>query len=729
MKYTFILFAFVNFPSGIVAPCTPNEPVPGIILTVLSTTNTICQKANGKIIVQASGGVAPYDYTLTGPINAQNTNGAFINLKTGSYAVTVTDALGQVATQNVILTNTFNSPTPSWTYKQKPSGCNTYDGILTLAGSGGVSPYTYSLDNINYQTNNTFSNLTAGVYYYAVKDANGCSSYPSPLIYAATLDNNCSEINCNSSSGNISCNPLTISLTLTSVSTNHPPCTYSKDGINYQISSTFQNLTDGFNTFWIKDAVDNIFLYSISLMDPCNPAFLVSTIIQAAHCGTGGAITVTATEGTAPYQYSLDGINYQASNHFTGLTPGNYTVTVKDFYNFTSSKFVVVTDNCLAVAANSTSSTCGNSNGKITAQAYNGTMPYQFSLDGVNFTTNNIFINLAANPYAVYAKDATGTVATNTVTVNNIPGPQFGVIDITPTNCDNKSGAINVTTLGGIAPLKYSIDGIAFQSSSIFTGLRQGLYTITIKDANNCTVTQAATVTMVSTIPVVNFGIDKTLCEGNTLLLDATNTNSTYLWQDNSTAATYLVSKAGEYSVSVNKQGCIAKDTIKIAYDLKPKFSLGQDRGLCQGSSLVLDPKLTNVSYLWQDGSTLSTYMVTQPGQYSLAATNTCGTTTDEIIIAPGVCQLYVPNSFTPNGDTKNDIFRASYGDNVTEFHLQVYHRYGQILFETKDKQQGWDGSFKGAKQPQGTYTWVIRYKTALNKEWQVMRGTVLLLQ
>ena len=695
----------------------------------ITTVNTTCQKANGKIIVQASGGVAPYDYTLTGPINAQNSNGAFINLKAGNYTVAVTDVLGQVATQNLILTNTFNAPTPSWTYKQKPSGCNTYDGILTLAGSGGLSPYTYSLDNINYQTSNTFSNLTAGVYYYAVKDANGCSSYPSPLIYAATLDNNCSEISCNSSSGNISCNPLTISLTLTSVAATHPPCTYSKDGINYQTSSTFQNLTDGFNTFWIKDAVDNIFLYSISLMDPCNPAFLVSTVMQAAQCGTGGAITVTASEGIAPYQYSLDGINYQASNQFAGLTPGNYTVTVKDFYNFTSSKFVVVTDKCLTVTATAMSSTCGNSNGKLTAQANNGTAPYQFSIDGINFTTNNVFANLAANPYTIYAKDATGTGATNTVTVNNIPGPQINAINITPTNCDNKSGAISMSGSGGTAPLQYSIDGVIFQSNPTFTGLPQSLYTVTIKDANNCTATQPASVTMVSTLPVVNLGSDRTLCEGNTLLLDATNTNSTYTWQDNSTAATFLVSKAGEYFVSVNRQGCIAKDTIKIAYDLKPKFSLGADRGLCQGNNIVLDPKLTNVSYLWQDGSTFPTYTVVQPGQYRLAATNTCGTTTDEIIITTGVCQLYVPNSFAPNGDVRNAIFRAGYGDNVTEFHLQVYHRYGQLLFETKDKQQGWDGTFKGAKQPQGTYTWIIRYKTVLDDSWLLMKGTVTLLR
>jgi large repetitive protein len=115
--------------------------------------------------------------------------------------------------------------------------------------------------------------------------------------------------------------------------------------------------------------------------------------------------------------------------------------------------------------------------------------------------------------------------------------------------------------------------------------------------------------------------------------------------------------------------------------------------------------------------------------QYSLSATNTCGTTTDEVVITPGVCQLYIPNSFTPNGDGRNDLFRASYGDNVTEFQMQIYHRYGQLLFETKDKRQGWDGSFKGIKQPQGIYTWGIRYKTTLDDNWQLKSGTTMLLR
>jgi gliding motility-associated-like protein len=227
----------------------------------------------------------------------------------------------------------------------------------------------------------------------------------------------------------------------------------------------------------------------------------------------------------------------------------------------------------------------------------------------------------------------------------------------------------------------------------------------------------------------ISLGIDTVLCKGNVKLLDATTTNSTYLWQDNTSSPTYLVTKAGKYFVSVNKQGCMIKDTINIAYNLKPMFSIGNDAGICMGSTLILNPQISGVSYLWQDGSTNPTYTVIQPGLYSLTATNTCGSTTDDIIIVNGVCNLYVPNSFSPNGDAKNDVFKASYGDNVTQFHLQVFNRYGQIIFETKDKNKGWDGTFKGTRQPYDGYVWLIQYKTAVNNKLQKLQGSVLLIR
>ncbi len=230
--------------------------------------------------------------------------------------------------------------------------------------------------------------------------------------------------------------------------------------------------------------------------------------------------------------------------------------------------------------------------------------------------------------------------------------------------------------------------------------------------------------------PVVNLGNPTTLCEDNTLVLDATNINSTYLWQDASTTPTFLVTKAGKYFVTVNKLGCITKDTIDIIYELKPRFTLGPDKAICLGSPFILDPKISeSVSYVWQDGSTNPTYQVTQQGNYTVTITNSCGSSIDDITITTAVCELYIPNSFTPNGDTKNDIFRVGYGENVVEFKMQIFNRYGQLIFTTANKNLGWDGKYKGKMQNADSYVWLIQYNTNTNKNLQNLQGTVLLLQ
>lgn len=700
-------------------------------LTVsLTVVNSTCQKPNGKIIIHASGGVAPYQYeNVTTAITSQTP--FFNRLIAGAYTIKVTDAIGQAVTQNATITNLYAEPQAHLISKTNPSGCTSFDASLTIQGTNGLAPYTYTLDGYNFQTNNTFTNLTAGSYRYEVKDANGCLSY---YIWTSNfpeiIPNNCTMYSYGSGGGG-SCNPLYLEWEVGHVFGGTEPYIYSKDGINYQTSNRFDSVPVGIFTVWIKDATGLISVVSTSRIDEhydCLP-FHVSTITQAALCGQNGSITATAAEGIPPYQYSLDGINFQASNQFTGLAPGNYTVTVKDSLDITSAVLANVPNNCVVVTPTTTSSTCGNSNGKITAQGSNGTAPYQYSLDGVNYSANNIFTNLTAANYTVYVKDATGATGKANVIISNIAGPQIDLVNTTATGCDNHSGSIAITATNGTAPLSYSIDGSNFQLNPIFNGIAQGNYTVTVKDANGCIATQPAMVTLGVALPVVNLGNDSTLCEGNTVLLDATNTNSTYMWQDNSTNATYLVNKAGKYFVTVNKQGCIAKDTININYNLKPQFTLGANSRICQGSTIILDPQLSGVSYLWQDGSTAPTYTVTQPGLYSLTASNNCGPSTATVTIGNGVCNLYVPNSFTPNGDGKNDLFKAGYGDNVTEFHLQVLNRYGQIVFETRDKNKGWDGSFKGTKQPADNYVWLIRYKTVTENKWQQLKGTVMVIR
>ncbi len=126
--------------------------------------------------------------------------------------------------------------------------------------------------------------------------------------------------------------------------------------------------------------------------------------------------------------------------------------------------------------------------------------------------------------------------------------------------------------------------------------------------------------------PVINLGNDTALCEGQTLLLDATtNPGAIYLWQDNSTNATFNVNQAGTYTVQVTENGCSASDNIDVTYTPLPVVDLGPDQSLCFGDQAVLDATTAGATYLWQDNSTNPTFTATQTGTYSVTVTvNNC---------------------------------------------------------------------------------------------------------
>jgi gliding motility-associated-like protein len=397
--------------------------------------------------------------------------------------------------------------------------------------------------------------------------------------------------------------------------------------------------------------------------------------------------------------------------------PGTYWVRVNLGDCYTADTIVVAFNNLPQFTLGNDSVICNNST--VTLQpdlVYNNAVYLWNTNAGTTaITTSN------AGDYWLRITDINGCKWRDTikVTFKTLPGFNLG---IDTSICTNDTLLLNATTSGTNSYLWNN--GI---TSPILKVFQQNIYWCDVSK-DGCTFRDSLTLG-IKPLPLVNFGNDISLCEDNTLLLDATNTNATYLWQDASTNSSYLVKQKGQYRVKVTMNGCITKDTINIEYNLKPKFSLGTDSRICQGSKIILNPQISGASYLWQDGSTNPTYTVTQPGLYSLTATNNCGPATDNITIGNGICDLYVPNSFTPNGDTKNDLFKASYGDNVTEFRLQVYNRYGQIVFETRDKNKGWNGTFLGSKQPFGAYAWMIQYKSIVNSNWQKLQGTVLLIQ
>lgn len=135
-------------------------------------------------------------------------------------------------------------------------------------------------------------------------------------------------------------------------------------------------------------------------------------------------------------------------------------------------------------------------------------------------------------------------------------------------------------------------------------------------------------------IPPADFlGSDTTLCLGETLTLGQSYPCASYQWQDGSADSTFLVENPGTYFVQIEIYGQIYSDTIEIAYYPLPQIALGNDTTLCPGETILLDAALSTASsYLWQDGSADSIFLVENPGTYIATVTDVCGNSTADTI-------------------------------------------------------------------------------------------------
>ena len=120
--------------------------------------------------------------------------------------------------------------------------------------------------------------------------------------------------------------------------------------------------------------------------------------------------------------------------------------------------------------------------------------------------------------------------------------------------------------------------------------------------------------------------------------------------------------------------------------------------------------------------------MAQTTGDYRVDVSNDCGTTSASIRLYNGACQLYVPTAFTPNGDGRNDFFKAEYGENVIKFHLEVFNRWGQRVFSSYELSKGWDGRINGILQPAGVFAWKITYTLYNELSVKIMKGTTTLI-
>lgn len=247
-------------------------------------------------------------------------------------------------------------------------------------------------------------------------------------------------------------------------------------------------------------------------------------------------------------------------------------------------------------------------------------------------------------------------------------------------------------------------------TASAITANQPGVYWVKATDINGCIATDTLVINEVYAQPKPILGNDFDLCNGNVQQLDA-GLYASYQWMDNAQGRYYTAAVPGKYWVLVTDQHqCTGSDTIEIKNILPiPSNFLPAADSICQYEELKLRATGSYQSYLWSNGSQQSETTITEPGIYLLSVKDMAGCTgTDTIAVFRKNCMsgLYVPNAFTPNGDQRNDVFRAMAYGKVVSFRFEVYDRFGQLVFQTTDPRVGWDGSVNGKTKPSGVFAW-----------------------
>ncbi len=331
-----------------------------------------------------------------------------------------------------------------------------------------------------------------------------------------------------------------------------------------------------------------------------------------------GSIQLNAGPGYTVYQWNPDPtlnnpnianpiaspVNAATTYSCSG-TAGNCNAQGSVYVELKMMEFVSKTDvNCRAAATGSIKVGGGPE----------WTAPVEFSLDGINWQPDSTFNNLPVGVYWVKMRDAT-CIDSIPVTVNQaFPDLLITNNGITPASCTGGAdGILSITATGGSNPIQYSLDGINFQNSNIFT-LASGNYTVTIRDNNGCTDSRPAVVTLNNTVSL-DAGTNPNICEGTTYLIPTVSNADSYVWTpaatlDDATKKTPVASPVNttKYYVTATTGVCTRVDSVEVFVRPAPVANAGSDITICFGKEFQLNGS-GGVSYEWSP----ATNMITSP--------------------------------------------------------------------------------------------------------------------
>lgn len=600
---------------------------------------------NGLAQATVSGGSSPYLFDWSNG----SVNDSINSLMAGTYVLTVTDASGCTTSDSIAITEpteiTFIKDSTLISCYQGADG----DATITVTG-GGTAPYTYVWSN--QQTTPGIQNLGAGTYSVTAYDSQSCfvtASYiitaPDSFIIDLTGVVNASCFNTSDGSATASVGGATAGYTFV--------------WSNGEVGSVADSLPYGNNFVTVTvDSSSCVQTKAINITYP--PRFTLNTTVTSPLCygGSDGTavVTVSATGGTPPFYYQWS--NGQQDSAAIMLTGGmTYSVIVTDASAAGCPEFDTITipqPDSMLINLNSTPVSCyGETDGTIRVDVAGGTAPYSYSWSngGQSFQQTN----LPVGTYSVTVTDNNGCgQAFNNINIAEPLTPITWDTTVVNVSCPGKNdGAIFVTAAGGTAPYIFSLNNGNFTSGDgNFLTLQEGIYDLTIIDANGCQVTGE---------------IEILAPDGFDLLFDP-RFDSIQLGQTY-TMDPILVPSIGNYSFS-----------------WQPANSLDCDS--CQAP----------------EASPIETTVY----QLTVYDENNCPRLAQFTLFVQNQLLLYIPNAFSPNADGINDVFQV-YAPGATSVTIKIFNRWGEKVYDyAGDMSGGWNGYYKGVLAQVDVYIYYV---------------------
>ncbi len=719
--------------------------------------------SSGAISLVPQGGVPPYVYYWLHDTSLVNT--PLTNIGPGQYIAICFDSIFCLRSDTIDITE---PPLLTVSHSITNVTCNGgNDGAVDITPAGGITPYGFNWNNGQFTTED-ISGVTAGTYIVNILDSNNCLLADTALITepaAIQTSLAVTGIVCNGDSNGA------IDLTVNGGQGN-----LSYDWNNGQFNTQdLQNIPAGIYSVTVTDAANCSATNSATLNDP--PVFTLSETHQDILCAgaNSGSITITTGGGVLPHTYYWQHDTTIINTGLNGVAGGTYIVIARDSNGCQLSDTITLAEPAaIQISKVVTDINCfGAGNGTVNLTVNGGVQPYTFNWNNNQFVTEDIS-GLSAGQYIVVVTDSNNCIKRDTSTIKE---PLALATNIDPQNIScfgGNDGSLDLTVTGGTIPYGYNWNNGQFNTQDL-QNVPAGTYSVLVSDSNNCTATDAATLSQPN---LISGSRPVSICAGDSFFTQGAYQTTAGAYVDTLTAPngcdsvlTTNLSFVNGFSSQFQETVCYGygfwfngtyymlpgsyTDTLKAKGGCDSVVTLNLN--VLQDINAYADPDHANillgdtvginiytggpsqiVSYTWLPPSGLdcnncATVVASPAGdiRYRVIVVDTNGCS-DTVIVPISVHGpvLYIPNVFTPNGDGNNDFFEI-FGDlNALRFlEVKVFDRWGEKVFESNDLHFKWDGTFKGKAMMPAVFVYIVKATFADGKPQQLYKGSVTLMK